>query len=146
MAKEINTGSKMNGLFRFNEKDWVAGFYAGTQKIKHGKALILTTLDGEKAVGVPDFTTIKDVPEKIEEGDFLLLQLKGMEQSKSTNMEYMNIASRAWRLEESEKEEWDSERGNVREILELLPDFEPEDDKPEAGVEEESISDDDLPF
>lgn len=132
----------MNGLFKFNEKDYVAGFYRGVTPVKYGQAMLLSTLDGSKVVGVPCFTTINQVPDKVEEGSFLLLQLMGMEKSKNTGKEYMNISSRAWVLEEEEKMDWDKEKCNVTEVLDLLPDYSPDGD---SGTPD-TISDDDLPF
>lgn len=146
MAKEKTLGSRMNGLFRFNEKDHIAGFYKGSQTIKNGEAILISTLDGEKVAGVPNYTTIKDVTSKLEEGDFLLLMYKGEEEAKS-GFKYMNVVARAWELEPEEAKEWDKERTNVAEVLDLMPDYEP--DPEEVGTkagQEESISDDDLPF
>lgn len=145
MAKEKQIGSKFNGLFRFNESDHIAGFYAGSAKIKHGKAFILKTLDGEKALGVPNFSTIERLEDDLEEGDFVLLMYKGKITSKASGNEYQDIRARAWKLEDSELEQWDKERCNIAEILDDMPEYEPESAE-EAPEEETGISDDDLPF
>lgn len=144
MAKEIKTESVMNALFKFNEKDHIAGFYQGVVPVKHGECMLISNLKGDKVAGVPMYTVLKRLPDRISEGDFVLLMYKGEETSKG-GQQYMNISSRAWKLEESELSEWDSEKCNVPEVIEAMPDWKPSE--PEGkDPEDAGISDDELPF